>query len=251
MTAMPGPVLDNMYFGVVTAIVVRVEDDPEKECRVKLKLPWFHGAMISDWCRVTQPYAGNGYGASFVPEQGDEVLVAFNHGDMRYPVVIGCLYNGVDKPPTHRTGGRDEKLLRTKHGHELALDDSSGKEAVRLTSSAGHRIELDDAGGSVVVRTASGGRVTVTADGSVEISAGSGPVTIGGGSVTITADSVTLDAPQVKLGTGASDHAVSWEKFLPWFTQHTHPVPGSGTTLQAVPPPGVPAPMSTTVRVAP
>lgn len=248
MSAMPGLTVDKKYFGVATGIVQRVEDDPEKECRVQLTLPWYDGATISEWCRVAQPYAGNGYGASFVPEQGDEVLVAFDQGDMRYPVVIGCLYNGVDKPPTHRTGGRDEKLLRTKHGHELALDDSTGRQAVRLTSSAGHRVELDDAGNSVVVRTASGGKVTVAADGSVEITAGSGPVTVSGGSVTVTADSVTLDAPQVKLGSGASEPALTGTTFANWVLAHTHTVGPPGVTGTALP--TAPAPMSTTVRVA-
>ncbi|WP_405809949.1 phage baseplate assembly protein V [Streptomyces sp. NBC_00210] len=242
MTGMPGPAVDKRYFGVATGVVERVEDDPEKECRVQLKLPWFDSATITEWCRVAQPYAGNGYGASFVPEKGDEVLVAFDQGDMRFPIVIGSLYNGVDKPPTHRASGRDEKLLRTRHGHELVLDDSSGKEAVRLTSSAGHRIELDDAGRSVVVRTASGGKVTVTADGSVEISAGAGPVKVTGGSV-------TLDAPQVRLGTGASQHVVPWETFLPWFIGHTHPIVSPVATGPALPAPG-PPPMSTTVQVA-
>jgi uncharacterized protein involved in type VI secretion and phage assembly len=99
MSAMPGQTVDKKYFGVATGIVQRVEDDPEKECRVQLTLPWYDGATISEWCRVAQPYAGNGYGASFVPEKGDEVLVAFDQGDMRYPVVIGCLYNGVDSRP--------------------------------------------------------------------------------------------------------------------------------------------------------
>ena len=63
----------------------------------------------SDWCRVVQPYAGNGYGAVFVPEKGDEVLVAFVHGDMRFPIVIGGLYNGKDKPPTARTASRTRR----------------------------------------------------------------------------------------------------------------------------------------------
>lgn len=240
MSVMPGAVVDRRYFGVMTGIVERVADDPEKECRVRLRLPWFDASTITEWCRVAQPYAGKGYGATFVPEPGDEVLVAFDQGDMRFPIVIGCLYNGIDKPPTHRSGGRDEKLLRTRHGHELALDDTSGAQAVRLRSAAGHRVELDDANKSVVVRTASGGKVTVTADGSVEISAGSGPVTVKGGSV-------TLDAAQVSLGTGASEPVPLGAQFVAWLTGHTHPVlPGvTGSMVPAGPPP-----LSTSVRVA-
>ena len=55
-----------------------------------------------------QFYAGNGYGAFFVPEVGDEVLVAFTHGDMRMPIILGGLYNGVDKPVTYRRVTRSE-----------------------------------------------------------------------------------------------------------------------------------------------
>ncbi|GGR38795.1 phage baseplate assembly protein V [Streptomyces netropsis] len=237
-----GPAVDKRYFGVTPGVVEKVEGDPEKECRVRVSLPWFDDTTITDWAPVAQPYAGGGYGTSFVPEVGDAVLVAFYHGDMRCPVVLGSVYNGKAKPPTSREAGRDEKLLRTRHGHRLVLDDSPGKESVRLTSAAGHRVELDDTGGSVVVRTASGGTVKVTADGAVEISAGPGPVTVKGGSV-------TLDAPQVRLGTGAVQHAIPWETFLPWFVGHTHPVATPGVTGPAVPAPG-PPPMSTTVQVA-
>ncbi|WP_033327247.1 phage baseplate assembly protein V [Streptomyces yerevanensis] len=241
MTALPGPAGGEPYFGVVTGVVEKVEDDPEHECRVQLKLLRFDSAMITEWCRVAQPYAGNGYGVSLVPEEGDEVLVAFDQGDLRFPIVIGCLYNGIDKPPTHRSRNKDEKLLRTKHGHELVLDDSPGNEAVRLTSSAGHRITLDDANKSVVVRTASNGTVTVTADGSVEISAGSGSVTISG-------PSVTLETPKVNLGSNASQPVLAGTAFATWALSHTHPVAPSGVTGTPLPP--GPSPLAPKVQVA-
>ena len=118
---------DRRYYGVVEAIVAKVTDDPEHECRVTLRFPFFDGATAeSDWCRVVQPYAGNGYGAVFVPEEGDEVLVAFVHGDMRFPIVLGGLYNGVDKPPTDRTASQDQKLIQTKHGHQVAARRQPG-----------------------------------------------------------------------------------------------------------------------------
>ena len=67
---------DQRYYGVAEAIVTDV-NDPEKEGRVKLRYPWFDDQTVSDWCRVRQLYAGNGYGTFFVPEVGDEVLVVF------------------------------------------------------------------------------------------------------------------------------------------------------------------------------
>jgi len=182
---------DKRYYGVVEAIVVA--NDGDDEGRIKVKFPWFDGgSTVTDWCRVSQLYAGNGYGSVFSPELGDEVLVAFVHGDMRFPIVLGGLYNGVDKPPTARTGGRDQKVIRTKAGHEVLLDDG-GKE-IRIT-------------------TAEGGNVTIAAD----------------GSITMKAPKVTVDADTIELGAGASHPLVFGDALLAKFNTHTHPAPGGVT----------------------
>ncbi len=81
--------------GTVSAVVTN-NNDPDRLYRVKVRFPWFP-AGESNWARVAVPAVG----APFVlPEVDDEVLVAFNHGDIRFPVVIGTLWNGIDKPPT-------------------------------------------------------------------------------------------------------------------------------------------------------
>src|SRR4029453_4492610 len=100
---------DQRYYGVVEALVEAVDGDDEG--RVKLRFPWFDDGTVTDWGRVTQLYPANGYGSVFVPEQGDEVLVAFVHGDMRFPIVLGGLYNGSDKPPAAPVEGRDRKTI--------------------------------------------------------------------------------------------------------------------------------------------
>ena len=210
---------DRRYYGVVEALVTNVTDDPEHECRVTLRFPFFDGATAeSDWCRVAQPYAGNGYGAVFVPEVGDEVLVAFVHGDMRFPIVLGGLYNGVDKPPTDRTASRDQKMIRTKHGHQVVLDDSPGQEAIRITTAGGHELILDDAGGTVAV---TGNGVKITLDDS--------------GTVTVQGTTVTVEAGQINLGASAAALSpVLGELFMPIFNAHAHalPVPPVGATLR-------------------
>jgi phage baseplate assembly protein V len=180
---------DKRYFGVVEAIVV--ENDGDDEGRIKVQFPWFDGgATVTDWCRVSQLYAGGGYGSVFVPEKGDEVLVAFIHGDMRFPIVLGGLYNGVDKPPTARTDGRDQKIIRTKAGHEVLLDD--GAKEIRIT-------------------TAEGGNVTVTATGEIKFKA----------------QKVTVEADSVDLGGGASHPLVFGDTLLTKFNTHTHASVGS------------------------
>jgi phage baseplate assembly protein V len=188
---------DRRYYGVVEAIVV--ENDGDDEGRVKLRFPWFDGgATVTDWCRVSQLYAGGGYGSVFVPEVGDEVLVAFVHGDMRFPIVLGGLYNGVDKPPTARTDGRDQKIIRTRAGHEVLFDDAAKE--IRIT-------------------TAEGGNVTVTATGEIRLKA----------------QKVTVEADSIDLGGGATEQAVLGNALLREFIQHTHPVPAGGSTGLATP----------------
>src|SRR6266536_1231299 len=82
--------------GVAVAQVTDVRD-PDDLGRVKLKFPWMSDTFVSDWARVLQPGAGPQRGGVVLPEVNDEVLVAFEHGDLRRPYVVGGLYNGVDQ----------------------------------------------------------------------------------------------------------------------------------------------------------
>jgi phage baseplate assembly protein V len=229
---------DRRYYGVVEAIVASVTDDPEHECRVTLRFPFFDGATAeSDWCRVVQPYAGNGYGAVFVPEVGDEVLVAFVHGDMRFPIVLGGLYNGVDKPPTDRTASQDQKMIQTKHGHQVVLDDSQGHEAIRIKTAGGHELILDDADGTVAV---TGNGVKITLEDS--------------GTVTVQGATVTVEADQINLGSSAAFHQlILADEFMEIFNSHTHGIPFPpvvATVPGTAVPPLTPAVFSQVVKVA-
>lgn len=218
---------DQRYYGVVEAIVEEVEGDDEG--RVKLRFPWFDAATVTDWCRVSQLYAGNKYGSCFVPEKGDEVLVAFVHGDMRFPIVLGGLYNGADKPPTSRQEGRDQKMIRTKHGHQLVFDDQSSQAAVRVTSAAGHVVELDDAGKAIRIKAAEGGSVSIVADGTISLESKAG---------------VTIDAPSIQLGDPATEAVVLGDRFSAAYQAHVHPT-NTGTTS---PPTSGPSFLSGTVK---
>jgi phage baseplate assembly protein V len=147
---------DQRYYGVAEALVSDV-NDPQKLGRVKLKFPWFDPDMETEWCRVRQFYAGNDYGAFFIPEVGDEVLVAFIHGDMRLPIILGGLYNGQDKPPSHRASDKDEKMIRTKGGHQIILDDTSGSEKISIVDTKGdNSIVIDTVANSITVKSNKG-----------------------------------------------------------------------------------------------
>ncbi|RLI79451.1 phage tail protein [Archaeoglobales archaeon] len=132
--------------GVVVGIVTN-NRDPEGIGRVKVRFPW--RSDESYWARIATLMAGKEKGTFFLPEVGDEVLVAFEHGDIHHPYVIGVLWNGKDTPPETNADGRNSiKKIKLKSGHEVIFSDESGKEKIEIKSKSGHRIVLDDSVGS-------------------------------------------------------------------------------------------------------
>ena len=203
--------LECHVYGVAVG-TVEDNQDPDHEGRVKVRFPWLDDTTISEWCRVVQPYAGPNYGAVFIPEKQTEVLLAFTHGDMVEPIVIGGLYNGKEKPPTYRDGNKqDVKMFQTKAGHVIRLDDSSQARAVELSTAAGHDLVLDDQnkkitissqGGHMIEMDDTGNRIEITASGGVAkvtIDA-TGNITVQGTDIQVKGTAIELSAPNIQLG---------------------------------------------------
>ncbi|HEV2755276.1 MAG TPA: VgrG-related protein [Actinomycetota bacterium] len=178
--------------GVVPAIVSDVRD-PDNLGRVKVTFPWLSSTNESYWARVTQPWAGKDYGAVFLPEVKDEVLVAFEQGDFARPYVVGALYNGLEKP-----SGGDNPLVdegagtvnvrrmtsRQKHGIELV--DKFGAEGIFVRTGDGkNKVELDVANTSILVH--SDGSVTISSMKDLKITSTGGNVEIGGREIKLAA----------------------------------------------------------------
>lgn len=155
--------------GVAVAIVRQNKDD-SGQARVRVNYPWHSQPRESYWARVASPMSGAGRGAYFVPEVGDEVLVAFERGDLRFPYIVGSLWNGKDKTPvTNSDGNNDIRLIQSRKGHKLTFDDGQ-KQQLQLELSDGKRltfnddgIELDDGKGNRVVIKSQSGEVTLQA----------------------------------------------------------------------------------------
>lgn len=115
--------------GVTVGIVKEVDD----QGRVKMSFPVL--GLDSDWTRVAAPMAGKERGFQFMPEVDDEVLVAFDQGDVNTAYVLGYLWNGVDKAPQ-----TDAKIrtIKTVSGHLLEFDDNNGDEKITLKFKGGN-----------------------------------------------------------------------------------------------------------------
>lgn len=170
---------DRRIYGVVLAQVV---ENCDKNClgRVKLKLSWLPG--FEPWARVASLMAGEDRGAYFIPQVGEEVLVAFNHGDVREPYVIGSVWNGKDRSPARTPFDPvNKRLIRTPKGHEIEFDDA--QQSITITSADKQRITLTP------------GKVEIAVDEQKTTA-----VTLESGNITIkAASSITLDAPTINI----------------------------------------------------
>ncbi|QLE58024.1 phage baseplate assembly protein V [Nostoc sp. TCL26-01] len=125
------------FYGVSIGIVTN-NQDPEKLGRIKVKFPWLSGEEESYWARVLTPMAGNDRGIYFLPEVDDEVLVAFEQGDINFPYILGALWNGKDKPPiTNADGKNNQRVIKSRSGHMIVLDDTDGKEKIIIKDKTG------------------------------------------------------------------------------------------------------------------
>jgi len=135
-------------YGAVIGVVTNTTD-PDDLARVKVSYPWMGDDAESPWARVVTPMAGKSRGLVCRPEVGDEVLVLFEHGDVRFPYVIGGVWNSTDTPPQNRgaDGDNNVRLIHSRSGHEIQLDDTSGSEKIVIIDSSGsHKIELSSSG---------------------------------------------------------------------------------------------------------
>jgi type VI secretion system secreted protein VgrG len=146
-TVQPAP---RRISGVVPARVV-AHNDPRKMGRIQIRYDWMEG-IATAWARMVTPHAGGGRGFMFMPEMGDEVLVAFEHGDPERPYIVGALWNGVSTAPRQGfwddncsdIAENDVKRICTKSGLQVQFVDVEGKESLVLATPGGQKIQMID-----------------------------------------------------------------------------------------------------------
>lgn len=154
-------------YGVVIGIVTN-NQDPDKLGRVKVKFPWLSNENESFWARIATPMAGKERGIYFLPEVDDEVLVIFEHGDMRFPYVIGALWNGKDSPPATNDDGKNNlRVIKSRSGHIIRLNDEEGKEKIEI---------IDKSEKNSLVFDTANNTITITSDKDINLKASQGTI---------------------------------------------------------------------------
>lgn len=174
--------------GVFIATVVNSAVD--EQGRIGIEIP---SKGCSYQAYFASVMAGSDRGIVFLPDKGDQVVVAFVNGQPNMPVVIGSLWSNVAKPPIDNADGKNNvKLIRTRSGHQIRLTDEQGKEAIEISDSTGKNKVVIDAANKTMQVTCDGDITVhgkkITLDGEVhvtgkaafdkEVAIGTGPKTI-------------------------------------------------------------------------
>jgi len=188
--------LGGRWYGVYPALVTDITD-PNGQGRVKVTLPWSPdpgGGRYEAWARLATLFAGNNRGSWLIPDVNDEVLCVFEAGDPRRPYVIGGLWNGSDSPPESMDGGGENnlKVVRSRNGVKVTLDDSDGQEKLILETPGGQKVTLKDGPGEVQIVDSNGNSVKLESAG-ITVNA-SAKVTINASTAEISAGMLTVNA---------------------------------------------------------
>jgi uncharacterized protein involved in type VI secretion and phage assembly len=186
--SMSDPFSDNSdrWYGVVPCIVV-TNDDPNQLGRVQIRLPHMSDDTAGPWARVAVLMAGKERGTYFLPEQGDEVLVAFEQGDSSRPYILGGLWNSDDTPPDpNADGDNNKRIIKSRSGHIIRLNDSDGSEKVEI---------IDKTGNNSITFDTSNNTITIASAKDVNINAPQGTITLSAQTISISSSGDTKVTP--------------------------------------------------------
>lgn len=182
------------FYGVYIGLVTDVQD-PQGLGRVRLRLPWAtdpDGDAYEIWARVATLMAGANRGTWFIPEPNDEVIVAFEAGDPRSPIVVGAVWNGVDSPPQQMDANNNIRSITSRSGIKVTFNDTNAGVEFTVETPGGQKVVCADTPASIEMTDANGNQITMDASG-ITLNA-SLNVTINATMLKVSASMVTVDA---------------------------------------------------------
>ena len=183
------PAISGLQIGIVT----QLQDDPDGEHRILVRMPVLDAEAEGTWARIASLDAGDGRGAFFRPEIGDEVVLGFLNDDPRQPIVLGMLNSSAKPAPLTEADDNHEKGFFSRDELKLVFNDELL--SIRLETPGGNSIELSEDAGSIAIADQNDNTVELTSDGITLTSAGDisitaqGDITLEGSNVDVTAQS--------------------------------------------------------------
>lgn len=197
--------------------VAKLDADPGGENRIQVTLPVLQDDAGGVWARLASAYGSDKVGAFFIPEIGDEVIVAYLNNDPSNPVVIASLYSSMRAPPYALSAENYTKAIVTKGLLKVEFNDE--KKVISLLTPAGNKVVMSDDAKSIVATDQNGNTfslsekgilldsasdIVLTAKAKIEITAGSDMALKAGKDMTQDAQNITIKAGMAMVAKGAS-----------------------------------------------
>lgn len=149
------PAVSGLQIGIVTAL----ENDPDGEDRIKIRLPLINTTEEGIWARIATLDAGNQRGTYFRPEIGDEVIVGFLNDDPRYPVVLGMCHSSAKPAPEAAKDDNHHKGYVSREKLKLSFDDE--KKIIALETPAGNKFTMSEDAKGITLEDQNGNKITL------------------------------------------------------------------------------------------
>jgi phage baseplate assembly protein V len=209
----PSPNQAERFYGVVLGVVEQNNEIADAQIpigRVKVSFPGLSDSFTSGWAPCASPMAGDDMGFFALPEPGAQVLVAFEHGDLAKPYVLGSLYHAKNPPPaTNLDGTNSKRIIKSRAGHTITFDDTLNTGAISIEDMAGSSVTLNSVDRSVEISAQ--GNLKITGKGDITIDSNGTTITVKGadGSVDLRArGDVSINSTQ-KLTIDAGGNTIT------------------------------------------
>ncbi|HLT36127.1 MAG TPA: phage baseplate assembly protein V [Enhygromyxa sp.] len=232
-----------VYYGLYVAVVS--DSVPDDLGRVEVELPWLgknpsdraqldggeeagqrgdEGELVRIRATLMSSWASANQGFVAIPEQGSQVIVGFEAGNLQRPYIVGACWNGQAQMPHQGSASagqnsgatEDRRVLRTKSGSFVELDDRDGNVKITISTARGHKLVLDSDGDSVEVSHAGSHKITLKPDGSIELTANNTVTITAPSGMTVTAPTATFSGDVICQNLIAAQGVVS-PKYSPGF----------------------------------
>lgn len=149
--------------GLQIGVVKKIDEDPDSQYKIQVTVPIMQAETEGVWARLASFYSSSGYGAFFIPDIGDEVVLGYFNNDPSYPVILGSLYSSGRKAPYEITADNYTKGIVTKSELKLEFDDEN--KVITLVTPGNNTIVISDDGESILLEDQNSNIVELSASG--------------------------------------------------------------------------------------
>lgn len=153
----------NSVFGLQIGVVTEIEEDPDNQFRIKVKIPAINEFGEGIWARLSSMFSGNEMGSFFIPNVNDEVIVGYFGGNPDNPVILGSLYSSQNAMPFWIQRENNIRGLVTKEGMKLLFNDKD--QSIALSTENGNKLLISDTEKGFILGDQNGNKIVMNANG--------------------------------------------------------------------------------------